>query len=142
MSVGGLRAATVRALLYIGKARGAVDERSFAVVRRLRGDPNLAPSTSLAEFKALVREQFYLLLIDQEAALAAIPKMLPEDAATRRLALDAIKRVLTAFGPFQGEDQVRLAKITQLFDLGAAAVHVENVVPLSPTRPEFQSKAV
>jgi hypothetical protein len=96
MSVGGLRAAAVRALLYVGKHRGAVDERGFAIVRRLRGEPNLAPSTSLGEFKALMREQFYLLLIDQDAALAAIPKMLPEDTEVRRLALDAIKRVLTA----------------------------------------------
>ena len=141
MSVGGLRAATVRALLYVGKARGAVDERGFAIVRRLRGDPNLAPSTSLADFKALMREQFYLLLIDQEAALAAIPKMLPDDVETRRLALDAVKRVLTAFGPLDGEDQERLARIAQFFGLGDAAVDVENVVPLAPARSEFQSKA-
>ena len=71
MSVGGLRAATVRALVYVGKHRGAVDERGFEIVRRLRREPNLAPSLSLAEFKALVREQFYLLLIDQDAALAS-----------------------------------------------------------------------
>jgi Protein of unknown function (DUF3141) len=141
MSVGGLRAATVRALLYVGRARGAVDERGFAIVRRLRGDPNLAPSTSLPEFKALVREQFYLLLIDQDVALAAIPNMLPEDVEPRRLALDAIKRVLTAFGPVDGQDQERLARITRLFDLGDTAGGVEKVVPLSPARPEFQSKA-
>jgi Protein of unknown function (DUF3141) len=140
MSVGGLRAATVRALLYVGKARGAVDERGFAIVRRLRGDPNLAPSTSLPEFKDLVREQFYLLLIDQDVALAAIPNMLPEDVEPRRLALDAIKRVLTAFGPLDGGDQERLARITGLFDLDNAA-SAENVVSLSPGRSEFQSKA-
>ena len=68
-----------------------------------------------------MREQFYLLLIDQDAALAAIPKMLPEDTEVRRLALDAIKRVLTAFGPLDGEDQARLARITRLFDPGNAA---------------------
>ena len=141
ISAGGLRAATVRALLYVGKARGAVDERGFAIVRQLRGDPNLAPSTSLAEFKALVREQFYLLLIDEEAALAAIAKMLPEDMETRRQALHAVKRVLTAFGPLHGEDQERLARITRLFDPGNTAVGVENVVPLSSTRTEVQSKA-
>ena len=80
-------------------------------------------------------------VLDQDAALAAIPKMLPEDTEVRRLALDAIKRVLTAFGPLDGEDQARLARITRLFDLGDAAGGVEKVVPLSPARPEFQSKA-
>ncbi len=34
----------------------------------------------LPAFKALVREQFNMLLIDPEAALAAIPSMLPADA--------------------------------------------------------------
>ena len=33
---------------------------------------------TLAEFKMLVREQFFMLLLDREAALAAIPKLLPD----------------------------------------------------------------
>jgi hypothetical protein len=140
MPFGGLNAAAVRALVYAGKYRGAVDERGFEIVRRLRRE-NVAPHLSLAEFKALVREQFYLLLIDQETALAAIPKMLPEDAAARQKMLDIIKRVLTACGPLDGEDQVRLARITRLFGLGDAPVGVENVIPISSTRPEVQSKA-
>lgn len=154
MSIGGLYAATIRALVYAGKYRGAVDERGFEIVRRLRQDPsaseivqrlrrdsNMAPSLSLAEFKNLVREQFYLLLIDEGAALAAIPKMLPDDAATRKQALDIVNRVLTACGPLDDEDQARLARLTRLFDLGDAAAEVENVIPLAQTRPEIQSKA-
>ena len=101
----------------------------------------MAPSLSLAEFKTLVREQFYLLLIDEEAALAAIPKMLPEDAAMRQQAVDVITRVLSACGPLDGEDELRLARIAQLFGLRGAAVGAEKVIPLSPTRPETQSKA-
>ena len=97
---------------------------------------------SLAEFKALVREQFYLLLIDQEAALAAIPKMLPEDVGSTPAGCSmSVKRVLTACGPLDGEDQARLARITQTVRSGRYAVGVENVVPFSPTRPEVQSKA-
>jgi hypothetical protein len=140
VSAGGLLAATVRAMVYAGKYRGAVDERGFEIVRRLRHDPNLASSVSLAEFKALLREQFYLLLIDQEAALRAIPTMLPEDAATRQQALDIVKRVLTACGPLDDEDQARLARITRMFGLGDAA-EPGNIVPLSPTLLEVQIKA-
>ena len=36
-------------------------------IRKAHGD------ITLSDFKALVREQFNMLLIDQEAALAAIP---------------------------------------------------------------------
>ena len=141
MPVGGLNAAAVRALVYVGKYRGAVDERGFEIVRRLRSEPSIAPRLSLAEFKALLREQFYLLLIDQEAALAAIPKMLPDDAAARQQMLDIIKRVLTACGPLDGEDQVRLARITRLFESYDAGAAPENVIALSPMKPEIQSKA-
>jgi hypothetical protein len=141
MTAGGLRAATIRALIYVGKARRAVDERGFAIVRRLRGDATLAPGTSLPEFKALVREQFYLLLIDQETALGAIQQMLPEDLETRRLALDAIQRVLTAVGPLDGEGQLRMARITNLFEAGNTLEASENVISLSPARPEAQSRA-
>jgi len=140
MSVGGPLAATVRAMVYAGKSRGAGDERGFETVRRLRHDPNLAPSVSLADFKALVREQFYLLLIDQEAALGAIPKMLPEDAATRQQGFDIVKRILSACGPLDDEDQARLARIARLFGLGYAAEE-RNIVSLLPTRLEVQSKA-
>jgi hypothetical protein len=141
MSVGGLREAAVRALSYVGSARNAVDERGFEIVRRIRHEPLVSPSLSLPEFKALVREQFYMLLIDQDAALAAIPKMLPRDAGKSRQALDIVKRVLTAGGPLSGEEQTRFARITELFDPGGEAGGAASVVSLSPARPEVQNKA-
>ncbi|HSR77668.1 MAG TPA: DUF3141 domain-containing protein [Xanthobacteraceae bacterium] len=138
---GGVREATIRALLFVGRARGAVDERGFEIVRRIRRELHGSAVLPLPEFKALVREQFYMLLIDQEAALAAIPKMLPEDSAIRQQALDIIKRVLTARGPLEGEEQVRWAHIEQLFDPSDKAAGAENVVPLPPARPDVQSRA-
>ena len=141
--VGGVREATIRALLYVGKGRGAVDERGFEVVRRIRRDLHESAILPLPAFKALVRDQFYMLLIDEDAALSAIPKMLPEDAATRRQVLEMVKRVGSAAGPIEGETQTRLARIAQLFDSGDDVSGVENVVPLSPARTEseVQSKA-
>src|SRR5262245_43570645 len=54
--IGGLREAIVRALLYVGTGRAAVDERGFEAVRRIRRAYGDIP---LSAFKALVREQFY-----------------------------------------------------------------------------------
>src|SRR5262249_25747000 len=59
--VGGLREAVVRALIYAGLGRAAVDERGFETVRRIRQAHGDMP---LAQFKALVREQFLILLVD------------------------------------------------------------------------------
>ena len=70
----------IRALLFAGMDRAAVDERGFEAVRRIRQTQSDVP---LSAFKATVREQFYMLLIDTEAALAAIPSMLPDDCGYR-----------------------------------------------------------
>ena len=68
---GGLREAAIRSLLYIGSARGMVDERSIEALRQVRRDYS-GPRVTLPVFKMLVREQFFMLLLDQEGALAAI----------------------------------------------------------------------
>ena len=120
VSTGGLREAIIRALIYAGKARGGVDERGFEAVRRIRQAQGDMP---LAEFKALVREQFNILLIDTEKALAAIPTMLPNDVETRRMGFGLIKTALSARGEPSAEDNQRLDEVARLFDLdGEAAI--------------------
>jgi hypothetical protein len=85
----------------------------------------------LLEFKALVREQFLMLMVDTEAALAALPSMLPADADTRRKAFDLIKQVLSARGELSAEEKERLQRIAPAFGLDEASPAVRNltVVP-------------
>jgi pimeloyl-ACP methyl ester carboxylesterase len=112
--LGGLRAAVIRALLYAGMNRAGVDERGFEMARRIRaayGD------TSLSEFKAVVREQSAMLLIDEKAALTAIPTMLPPEIEARAKAYDSICEVLSARGEFSAEDKRRLSEVSRLFGL-------------------------
>jgi pimeloyl-ACP methyl ester carboxylesterase len=117
---GGLRECGIRALLYIGKTRGMVDERSLEALRRMRRE-DTDSRMALAEFKMLVREQFYMLLLDQEAALAAIPDMLPRDMEVRRHVFGAIREVLSAAGEISGETRTRLDRIAALFGLDEGA---------------------
>jgi hypothetical protein len=72
----------------------------------------------LSEFKTLVREQFNVLLIDQDAALRAIPAMLPRDTETRKDALKLIGQLLSARGEMSAEDEKRFNEIVQLFEDG------------------------
>jgi hypothetical protein len=116
--VGGLREAMVRATLHVGMARNYVDERGFETVRRMRRASTDHQKLTLLQFKQLVREQFFMLLIDQEAALAAIPSMLPADAAERRTALAAIREVVSASGELSGEAAERMTRIAKLFESG------------------------
>jgi pimeloyl-ACP methyl ester carboxylesterase len=113
--LGGLREAIVRAMIYVGLGRGSVDERGFESVRRLRSRYGDMP---LSEFKRLVREQFAMLLIDQQAALAALPSLLPPDAQTRSEAFDVVRQVMAACGEISAEDEKRLSEIGRLFGIG------------------------
>ena len=112
---GGLREATVRAVLYIGMARDAVDERAFEAIRRIRQDQKLLNPLPIAEFKSLVREQYFMLLIDTAAAIAAIPSMLPNDSAIRAQAFELIKKVVEAAGTLASEGRERLQHMRTLF---------------------------
>jgi len=121
IAVGGVREAVVRALIYTGLGRGSVDERGFETVRRLRSRYGDMP---LSEFKTLVREQFFMLLIDQQAALAALPSLLPADAETRSESFNAIRQVMAACGEISPEDEKRLREIARLFGIGGEGATV------------------
>jgi hypothetical protein len=131
---GGMRAAVIRGLLYAAMTRAAVDERGFAARRRVRAAHT---DLTLAAFKTLVREQFSMLHVDEDAALAAIPSMLPADAETRAAGFDLIRQVLAATGPLSAEDSARLEEIGRLFGVGEGGV----ATPFRQVREERQVKA-
>jgi pimeloyl-ACP methyl ester carboxylesterase len=105
---GGVLEAAIRSLLYIGLAGPGADERAFNHLRLMRNEHG---GLTLEEFKQLVREQFFALMLEPEAALAAIPKMTPADADTRAKTMGAILAVVTAAGDVTGEQAERLARI-------------------------------
>ena len=126
VGAGGLRAAIVRSLIYVGMNRAAVDERGFELARRIRQEHSDIP---VAEFKELVREQFNILLIDQKSALEAIPSMLPTDFESKEKAYELIHQVLRARGELSADDSGRMKEIARLFGLDGAAAkrHVRQI---------------
>jgi pimeloyl-ACP methyl ester carboxylesterase len=136
--LGGVREAVIRALIYAGMGRASVDERGFETVRRLRSAHGDMP---LSIFKALVREQFNMLLLDQNAALAAIPSMLPPDAQTRAAAFELVKQALGARGEFSAEDRQRMNEVAQLFGVDAGSAAARNLALVPSAGTQVQSKA-
>lgn len=106
-----------RALIFVGMARGGADERGFEAVRRLRRAHPSAKQLTLAAFKSVMREQYFMLLIDEEAALAALPGLLPETVEERRAAFGALREVLEASGALTGLAAERLQRVATLFRL-------------------------
>ena len=114
VDVGGLRECVIRSMLYVGITRGGADERGLAAIRRLRAAEPGSEQLTLAKFKALVREQYLLLLIDQEATLAAIPALLPADPEERRKGFSALCEVLSARGEIAADGIERLLRVARL----------------------------
>jgi hypothetical protein len=115
---GGLQECTIRGLVYVGLARGGVDERGVNALKQIRLS-DATPRLTLEEFKDMARDQFFMLLLDTEATLEAMPALLPADGGLRQKAFDSIKTVLEAGGELTGEAVERLNRVKGLFGLGA-----------------------
>jgi uncharacterized protein DUF3141 len=119
VAAGGLQEAAVRALIYAGMPRGGLDERGVAALRKqARLTPQGTARMTLAQFKAMAREQFFILLLEPEKAVEAIPAMLPADEAARQRVFDILHQVLGATGEIEPEV---MARINRLADLCGAA---------------------
>ena len=111
---GGPREAVMRALLYIRMPEGLVDERSFNLLRRMRGET--AQELDLAAFKTLVRDQFSMLLLDERRAVDAIPTMLDKDPDLASHFAGKLRRMIDMLGLRSYESKNRLAEITRIFE--------------------------
>ena len=103
--------AAARILVYIYRAQHRVDRRTFDALRKLL----LAyPEVSPAAFKAAVREQWAILALDERAAIAALPQLLPADAAVRRTLSDLLKATVAETGKLSADGQRRMNEILHL----------------------------
>ncbi|HEV2099473.1 MAG TPA: DUF3141 domain-containing protein, partial [Stellaceae bacterium] len=122
---GGLIEAAVRALIYVRRPGGTVDERGFAALKEISAALPAAKRIGFARFKEIVREQFLMLLRDEERAIAALPKLLPQKRQDREVGMAALRRVLAARGSLPAEGARRLARIEALFDVPATTIGAE-----------------
>jgi len=118
IATGSVTEGVVRALIYAGRPRGAIDERAFEAIRKMRAIDCGAQQPTLAEFKAMLRDQGFLLLLDPFAAVAALPVLIP-DVESRRWAMSVVRQVLNANGETSGEVALRLQHLAHLLQVGA-----------------------
>ena len=138
---GGLREAAIRSLVYIGMVGEGVDERAFNELRNIRAENS---GLSLEAFKQILREQYFGLMLNCDAAMAAIPGMLPAAQAERSKALEMIRRTVSATGKVTGERAKRLAQIETLFAGGETEVAAKPKAlakPKAPVKPKAASKS-
>jgi Protein of unknown function (DUF3141) len=115
---GGAREAAIRAMLYVGLGRLNPDERAFTVLRQLREE--LGAQSSLAEFKQMIREQLFMLLIDEAAAFRAIPELARRQPEHIGAIGAALQRLVAAVGALDAEAATRFALVQAALEAAGA----------------------
>jgi hypothetical protein len=135
MGEGGLREAALRAVLYVRLPERVADERAFNLLRQMREERG--GDLKLAAFKALLREQFLMLLLDQEEALTNLPKLLARSPVAQiREALEGIRRLVTASGALDIDAAARLEVVGKIFEEAAAAPEAARLAELPNRQPK------
>jgi hypothetical protein len=111
---GGPREAIIRALLYVRMPDGEVDGRGFNLLRRMREETG--KGLNLATFKQILREQFFMLLLDERRAVAAIPEMLATDPDLATRMKGKLDRMIELVGVHSKLARARLAEVEALFE--------------------------
>jgi hypothetical protein len=114
---GGPIEAAMRALIYVRGPDGSVDERGFAAIKEIGAGLPAAERVGFVRFKEIVKEQYLMLLLDEDRAIAALPKMLQADRRQSEETLAMVHRVLAARGALSPEASRRLAHVETLLDL-------------------------
>jgi len=143
---GGPREALLRALLYIRMPDGLVDERGFNFLRHMRQDAG--KGLTLAAFKKLVREQFFMLLLDERRAVEAIPDMVARDPdLASRIAVN-LRRMIDMVGLRTSLAKARLAEIEELMkgkrqsvETGTSDREKRQTDTIRPVRPHAAARA-
>jgi hypothetical protein len=114
--------AALRALIYVRLPEGAIDERGFRMLRVIRDARSASRRVSLPRFKAMAREQMQLVLLDEERAINALPRLLNPGGPQAAAALNALRQLLSARGSLEGESRARLARIEELLGPQTSAI--------------------
>ena len=129
MTQGSLREGLVRALIWVAIPRAAFDERGFEAIRRLRAAH--AEVVSLAEFKATVRDEFFMLLVDEKAAIDSLPALLPQDGDICRKAFGLLREILSLSDAITSEIADRLRQAATWFGIDPARALDDKIVGLA-----------
>ena len=112
---GGIEEAILRALIYVRRPEGGFDERGYRMLKNIRESRKSNERLSLARFREMLNEQLQLVLLDEERAVAALPKLLETDESETAAALGALRKLVGAAGALDPEGERRLARVEKLF---------------------------
>ena len=97
-------------MLYVTAEDRVLDQRCGLALNMAR---QRLMHLSLPAFKAMVRDQFFVLRSTPDEALAALTSMVPE-AAGRESSIEHVRTVVAAGGPVSADVGDRLARLAKV----------------------------
>ncbi len=115
ISLGGFNEALVRSVLYVISAERALDEHSAEALNVAR---QKLMGLSVEDFKQLVREQFFVILLDShhEKAIDALTELVPDNEQRQKI-LDAVVDISRVKGELSPAEAQRVQKLAQVLDI-------------------------
>ncbi len=140
IAAGGPVEAALRALLYIRLAEGAADERSLALLRRMRQEAG--KGLPIRTFKKMLREQFFMLMIDERSAVDAIRDMLARDPELADDMAKKLSRMIETVALQSSEAKARYEQMRALFAEPRGRLTKASVSPSVHALPGHKSHGV
>ena len=135
LETGGFDEALTRAVLYVLAADRVLDQRCALALNVARERLMRLP---LAQFKTLVRDQFFILQLEPDRAMEVLPSLVP-DTDARKTLLEQTYLIVRAGDPPTAAECERLDQLSSLLSLpmGKPATRTPRGTspPLSPRKP-------
>jgi len=113
---GGSVEALLRIMIHVRESGRSVDERGFQMLRKIGKERREGEQISLDRFREILKEQVFLMELDRERALAALPKLVPTEQS-RRTVVEAAQQLLDVRGTPHPDEVARLHQIKLLLGL-------------------------
>jgi pimeloyl-ACP methyl ester carboxylesterase len=115
---GSLLDAWARILLYVRREESVVDERPYNLMRRMIDEMDPEHRPALAAVKAAIKRQAFVVALDEERAIAALPALIPE-MQHRRKGVEAARKVAGARGKLSAHQDERFQRLATVLSLDA-----------------------
>ena len=120
-------------LLYQGRDTKVVDERPFRLIEHFIREAPEKIRPTFEQLKQAFKRQLFILLLNEEKAINALPKLLPE-MDLRLRALELVRRIATASaGKLNDSQEKRFRQMEKI--LGVAEQGVTAPEPEKNRRP-------
>ena len=123
---GGVEEALLRALIFVRRPEGGFDERGYRMLKDIRETRKSNERLSARQFREMLNEQLQLVALDEERAIAALPKLLQASEVETAAALDVLHQLAGAVGALDTDGARRLARVEKLFGAKPAKVRKGN----------------